>query len=478
MKKSWLFPFIIAILTLFVWHKLLFQTFLGEAYVYFEKGSQFLVFGPEGSLENLSRFDNLARFLYLFVEKIFVGNLKPFLIFLWLSLALMNLIFYFLVLKMTGKKLVAFLASFFWGTNFLTHFEIVATGFYQWPAQRFFNLLFCLLAFLFYLDFLKKRRKRLYLFSLLLFFLAVFSAHASLFFLPIFIFYSLLKERLAKAAALFLPFVFGSWLIIQQNRFLSGQESFLDFFFQIKDLINGVIFQLTTVGLPFNFWPYLQKLTASPIKVVLSLFYTPVVLFYLFSLFYFFKNKKKEAPILLVCFLSFFSVAVLNLYINSDAILYQVIGSNRYFFPLSFWISLYWAILIHYLLEKKNWLLSLGLLLFVSSWFFQNTKTIWKKMDEDQYKHELVIKTQRFIRENSFQLQSDILVVVPREIGPHGVSFLKKFYGQKGASFVLINQLGDSQKENFRSQKDWLLIYNEEAKRIGNQTNNYLEFLK
>lgn len=70
MKKHLPFHLAIAILTLLAWHKIYFHTFLGEGYIYFRDSARFPVFGSQGNIENLFRYDNLARFLYYFLEKL------------------------------------------------------------------------------------------------------------------------------------------------------------------------------------------------------------------------------------------------------------------------------------------------------------------------------------------------------------------------------------------------------------------------
>lgn len=489
MKKNWFFILVIIFLTLLAWHPIYNHSFLGEGYVYFSDNIQLSVFSPQGNIKkHLFRDDNLACWLYYFFEIMFVDNLKPFMIFLLMTLVGLNLCFYFMVNELTKNRIVAFMASIFLGVNYITTYGMVGIGYYQWVAQRVPNFIFAFISFFFYLKFLALKKYFFYFLSLIFFFFSVLTAHFSFFFLPIFIFYTsfsvLFKEKFREKWLIRIielaPFIFWSQFLLSKNRFMAGKENLLIFVLKEKWLlIRTITHQITMVTIPFNLWPFLEKFIRKPMEIIIPGLYLPTLLFYVVSIIYMFKKKKEWAIVLLSCAFSLISVSILNVYMKRPLIVFKSINSNRYFFTLGFFASLYLAIFFYFFLYKKNMITRLILIIFLFSWVFQNTKMIWFKMEKNQYKHDINLATQAFIKRNYLEFENDAFVIVPSAIGAHGINFYKKFYGEKTTRFVSINSFVKWEDvSGFNPQKDFILGYNYESEQIVNRSGDYKEIFK
>src|SRR5258708_5247624 len=71
-QKNWIFYLAITLITLFVWYKILNQTFLGEGYMYFNKNLSLL---SNFRLSAFTDYDNFAKIFFDITIPIFKDNL-------------------------------------------------------------------------------------------------------------------------------------------------------------------------------------------------------------------------------------------------------------------------------------------------------------------------------------------------------------------------------------------------------------------
>lgn len=487
MKKHGIFIFLIIFLTLLTWYKLYFQSLLGEGYLYFKDSNHFPIVGPQGNLENLYRYDNQARLIYVLMEKVFKDNIRSFFIFLLIVLVLQNISFYFMVFKLSKERIVAFLSSIFFGISYVYLFEMVGIGYFQWPSERVPNFIFSFIAFYLYLTFLKSFNKHIYFLSLIIFLFSVLLAHYSIFFLTMFIFYTLFlllfKERSIKQIAIRIlylaPFILGSLFITSKNQFIDDKGSLLVFALHEKNLPQEVLNQITAVIIPFNLWPLLEKYMHLSPSFINPKLYFLVVLFFILSLIYVFKKRKEWGIILASCISSLVILSVFNLYTNRSAIIYLPFDSNRYYFTLGFFASIYLSLILYLLLYKNNnYFLRSILIIFFLWWIASNINKIWLRDRERQLTYLVNYKTQAYIRQISSRLKSNSIIIVPSDIGVYGSEFYKKFYGNNTMIFTPITHLRKEYVYKFDPRRDYILEYDITSGEIVNRASSYQEIFR
>lgn len=487
MKKNIISFLILTVLTIIAWHKIYFQSFLGEGYAYFDSPLDFSTF---------YRYDNLASIIYFAFRNIFFDNLQYYLLFIIISQVILCLLLYFLMFKITKSKLIAFLSGIFFSINYVTNFEMISYGFYQWFAQRVPNFIPTLISLIFYHKFLsginlKSERKYLYyFFSLSIFLFSVFLAHYSILLLPFIVFYNFFyslssykeKKSFIINFLLLIPFILGALIITSKNPY-GRDQGFIYFILELREnLLKKTLFQLTMVTIPYDLLiflhGYLQNKFLLTGKIVTEMFNASVIIFYLLTIFLTIKIKRNLGIVLLTLFSSMLAVVVFSLYTNPNAIADNSITSNRYLFPIGFLASSYLAIVIYVFLWRKN-ILARGLVLFFLIFYvFTNVRLIWFATDEEQYKHIISKNIRAYIKSISYKFKDNSLVVLPKEIGPHQADFLREFYGKKTMSFIPFLALTEKKASSFNQVKDFLFLYSRKEGKVVNLTTNYKEIFK
>lgn len=487
MKKNIISFLILTVIIIIAWHKIYFQSFLGEGYDYFDSHLNFSTF---------YRYDNLASIIYFVFRNIFFDNLQYYLLFIIVSQVILGVLIYFLMAKVTKNKFIAFLSAIFFGVNYVTNYEMISYGFYQWFAQRVPNFIPTLISFIFYHKFLsginlKSERKYLYYFlSLSVFLFSVFLAHYSILLLPFIVFYNLFyslsnykeKKSFILNLLLIIPFILGALIITTENPY-GRNQGFLYFIIEFREnVFKKTLFQLVMVTIPYDLLiflnGYLQNKFLLAGKTVIEMFNTFVIIFYVLTIFLTIKIKRNLGIVLLTLFFSMLAVVVFSLYTNPNAIADNSITSNRYLFPIGFLASSYLAIVIYVFLWRKN-ILARGLVLFFLIFYvFTNVRLIWFATDEEQYKHIISKNIRAYIKSISYKFKDNSLVVLPKEVGPHEADFLREFYGKKTMSFIPFPALTEKNASSFNQVKDFLFLYSKENGKVINLTTNYKEIFK
>lgn len=495
MKKNIIFLFIIAVLTIVTWYKIYFHSFQGEGYYFFDTTLKLpctanISVKVDEEFFAFCRYDNLGRLLYFVFKNIFFDNLKPYLIFLILTQIIISFCIFFLTQKITNNKFIAFLAAIFFGVNYMTNFEMISTGNYQWFATRVPNFILTLISIIFYYKFLNFNRYKYYIFSLVIFLFSVLLAHVSMFLLPFIVllgfFHSLSKYLLKKEfilnIALLAPFIIGTMFIISNDSFTTVDGGLMTYIFNSNfEIVKESLFQLTMVTIPYDILTlivnFLITVYSSTSKASIEIIYIPVLLFYVFSILMTFKFNKTWGIFVLTSFLSILIISIFNLYTNRVAFIYQL-TSSRYYFPLGFLVSIYLAIVLYVIFWKGSILKRIFLIFFVVFWVYSNINMSWFTNDENQYKYILSKNIRKYIKDLSPTFKKNSVVILPKEIGVHEATFLKFFYGKETMDFVSAAILTENQVINFNPQKDIIIIYNKKKGKAMNMVDQYKNIVR
>lgn len=465
-------------LVVLAWHKVLFQSITGEGYWYF-------VYPLEGGTEIL-RFDIGAEVVMAFLMSIFRDNIplyQGFLLIIWMFICIS---FYFLVLEITNKKQIAFIASLFFGVSYTTAFEMLGMGAYQNFLQRVLFIVLIFPSFIFFIKFHKTFKTRYFLLSLLFFVIGVFSAHFNTFLLPflmIYVLYSALfiknsPKRKALLVSHLLLFAGINLLIIYLAK-LYGVTSYVKGSF-IQYVLNNAEFiltqsvrQLVFLTLPFNaFGDLLSAFEFDWIKNV-SNFYLPVLIVYIAAFVFMFKREKQLRIAFISSLLFLPAIFVLNLYMRADNVQFLESGS-RYLFVPSLAFAIFWGIFFYSLSKVKK--MRNVVYLFLVYWVFLQVSLVWGGVEKEYYKHKAINKSLKYIKSISPGFKDDSIIIVPSVVGPWGSAFSQKFYGRKNTSFVpmwgVVVVWKDVAKRPFDPKKDWIVHYDYEKEKIVDKTNS------
>lgn len=495
MKKNIIFLLLIIILITFTWYKIYFHSFQGEGYYFFDPTLNLPCIADssikvDNDFFTLCRYDNLGRLIYYLFKNIFFDNLKPYLLFIIFIQIIISFCIFFLTKKITKNKFIAFLAAIFFGINYMTNFEMISTGNYQWFATRVPNFVLTLVSIIFYYQFLTIKKYYYYLLSLLIFLLSVLIAHVSMFLLPFIIFLGFfhsifkcsLKKELILNGLLLTPFIIGTMFIISNDSFSNMDGGFMGYLFRYNfEILKEILFQLTMITIPYDILTLmvnvLIRIFFFSSKTSIEVLYVPVFVFYLFSMLMVFRFNKQWGIFLLTCFLSILVIGIFNLYTNRAAFIYQVTNS-RYYFPLGFLVSIYLAIVLYVILWKGSIIKRIFLIFFMVFWIYSNINIIWLTNNENQYKHTISHNIRNYVKNISFSFKNDSLIVLPKETGVHEASFLKFFYGKETMSFVSFVVLTDKEAKSFNPKKDFLIVYDNKEKKAINLTDQYQNIFK
>lgn len=473
----------IVILTLVTWHKVYYQSFMGEGYDYFDET---FFSGSQGALITLLSFDTLARLTFDILPRFFADNLQLYMLWMLVIVSLVNVFYYLLVYTLTEKRIIALIASIFFIVNHVTSYEMLAFGFYQFFVQRVVNFIFIFPSFLLLVKFLKEKAGKFsYLISIFLYLLAVLGGQFSIFFLSMFVFYTLAfwfeKKRnwrsfLAKFS-LTLPFVLGTlillWLDKHYGSPLISEKPFFDFIFHYETLIEDIAYQLPWMLFPL---PILELFTEPQVRVNMIALSVPVVVFYLIIVYYWYRRQTAFRAFILSTPAFILSTLFLNVYTRASQI-YQIYhNGSRYLYVPWIGVSIFFAIILYsffypapegYGAGKRKSLGKLLLLGLMGWWIFFNLNLIWTNMDEKQKEHIASKRILRYVKEKSSQYPENAFVVLPDVIGSQGADFCKKFYGRGSMRFAPIFVEWEKQlDEDFDLERLFILDYDYERELV------------
>ncbi len=506
-KFSHLLPLLLIIITtFFVWHKLLNQAPAGEGYYYFDTGQNFITDGRVSSLWGL---DNFAKLIFDILPILIGDNLTGYFAFQLITMILLNLTIFLVVNYFTKNKWVSFATTIFFLCSFIGLFEMLGSGNYQRFVQRVPNLIPLLFAFQQLVEFLQSHKIKNYLYSLLLFTLAMLMAHFSSFFLPLFIIYPLfftlskfqnLKQALINISFT-LPFIAINLILVSHDEHTPHNNVFLFLSsYGPARLLQDILLQFTSINIP----PFIIQKIASiiyPYKNTVTVLAIPLVAFYLVGV----KLIKSRAPNLMPFYLT--SVVMipvllfLNLYLGKVDPIYDIRGYNYYYLPPSYpnsaiftnsikgdryyllpmiFVSIIWSLLIWLFFKNKSRLIFFNyqniLSLILLSYVFYNTSLIWGNMDIISFNSNLMKNYIKYIKLLAPKLDANSVIVAPRPlIWPS--SFVRFFYTNPNVKFIVLKE-GWEKEINLKNKADlFVLNYDPQNWQIIDQSKEYREKL-
>ena len=457
-------PITIVFLTVFVWHKILFQSLLGEGFYYFDRQQHFI--NESGKLAASYLPDLFARFLFDILPPIFGDNLMYYLAFQLLVMILLNLTIFYFVKFFTRNNWIAFVATAIFLGSYIANFEMLGIGQYQRFAQRVPVLIPLFIALMLLVKYLETNKLIRYIFSISLFTISIFFGHFSTFLLPIFliipIMYKLLnkniKKNIVSGLLISLSFFLVNYLLIFQDP-LKPTTSFLDFIASrgIGSIIKDIILQFSNMVLP----PLLIEKIASisnPYSLSLIALTIPIISFFTFGLKFI---KKKEIRLKLIYLSSLIFIPCLlflNLYLGKVDPSFNISGYQYYFTPSFYlnklptspvkgdryylipyiFISILFSTALWLILEKRSFTYKTAGFLIMLIYLSYNTKLIWTDLDAIQPISKVMKNYIEFSKSISYQFDSNTVIILPRAI-IWPAPFIRVFYGDPEMQFYLEN---------------------------------------
>ncbi len=176
------------LLTVLAWRLIPSMTITSEGFTWFDPGQY------ESLTKNLPNqlFSNqlLAVLLGTILPSIFGLKISLYYFFELAILLVINALLFVTVLKLTGKRVTALAAALFFSVNYVGNFSLIV-GAYAYFLERVVQLPLLILSFLLLHLFLTKQKIKYYLLAVLLYFLATFLSHWSIFFTTAWVIYPL-----------------------------------------------------------------------------------------------------------------------------------------------------------------------------------------------------------------------------------------------------------------------------------------------
>jgi len=511
MKKKVIPLFIIPLLTIAAWYKILFQTFTGEGYIYLFRG---VMKDPLTGIDNnFFRFNIGAALLFDLIKPIFQDNFFLYQSLLLFTIIILGILFYFIVYGLTQNKSIALISSILFSINYNTAFEMIAIGAYHNFADRVFFLLILFSSFILFIKFIDTKRTIFYLASLLLGVIGVFLSYFSFFYVPFLFFYALLaiftrkikfkeKRFLIICSFFYLIIMF---LIINLPRFLKipsmmPAEGFLDFLLTNPSQILIHFFrQLTIMSVPdFILRQFFAIFNIGFTQAIyygngIHYLYIPTFLIYIAAGIFLYKNQKKLRPVIIASLLFFPCIFLLNLYMRAEIVTLLEPGS-RYLYAPSIAFSIFWGVFLATIYNRSEKAKPF-IYLIIAFWIGIQLISINRQIKQESNYHIATKKIISYFKDSlSTKLKENSIVLTPRPMGNWGSFFLNKFYGKK---LTIFTPRMDSQFEwsngyaspyssagsgkfrrSFDPKKDFIIYYDFEREKVIDVTKDYKAIIK
>lgn len=347
----------IVAITFFIWRQLPLVTLRADGYQYLIEilWKKYFIFP-----KTIINYEQGAVLAGMLLGKIIGVRVE---LYYWVSLFVLiflNILIYFLVLRITKRKIVAFAASLIMAGSYFGNWAMYAQGIYAFLQDRVLSLVFIIPAFMFLHQYLESEKQKYLVYSLVLYFLAIALWHWGVIITGLCFFYCVFSRKKA-VRNIFIGFLYVAisvlFILLQQisQSGIGPQEwTFTEFvlnpsrFHYPADILRQLVY-LSSYPLLFNGLrsfllgngfeaisyisdlPNIQKITA-PIAILYSLL----------TVFIYFRLPKMRT-FLVTLILSFLSVTLLNCYFGRYIVATQA-GANRYLHLPALLFSFYWAL--------------------------------------------------------------------------------------------------------------------------------------
>ncbi len=362
-RKHLINIFFIALLIILVgyeWRLLPETVIRSDGFAHMLKSEQARFWGQKSPLADISAG---AYFVGAFISNLFGPYVTSY---LWFELGIIIAVavaFYLLVLVVTNSSIIAFTASFIASVSYFGNWDMYGTHCYCFFLERVVNVPFILLAFTFLHLFLTLKRIKLYLISLVLFFVGIALAHVDILFTPAFLLYPIWwflvggrQENRWKGIFIGIPFGLATLFIVRIQPGFTLPYTFTEFLLH-PDKYN----YLQAIALQLTYWSQYQdvigNLSATDIFRGISAQNALHSFPYLFILYVtcfviVYKWLPKFRALLATCITSALAMFFFNAYVKLPEII--VPNSNRYLYFPGFFLSIFWGIVLWYFFLKRN----------------------------------------------------------------------------------------------------------------------------
>lgn len=461
---------ILLFLTIFTWYKILFQMFMGEGYTYFGKS----FFEDLSFADKLVRYEKGTWLIFELLETAFRDNLFLYQLLALFTLMVLGILFYLLVYEITMKKSIAFLSALFFSVSYNGMFEMIAIGNYQFFIQRMIYFLLLFPSALFFVRFLKTRKEKYFLFSVLLYIISLYLSQFSTFFLPfllsylfVFLFFTSGTIREKSFLGLRALFFVAPTLIFHYAEsqyggsfLLRGQNFFTFIINESATIIDQIQLQLTVLSVPSQALIFFSKVQESSLRSTIPSLYFPLLLFYIgIALYVISKEKKLRVPVIS----SFFFIPIvfiLNIFTRGSDFIENILPGSRYLFVPSIGFSIILSIFLFVFFSHKSIIPKSVAIVVIVYLVYSNIQAIYSEIDKDFYKHIAAKKSIEYIKNISPKLSSDSFVVVPSVLSYYGAYFCQEFYGKEKTIFMpFFADWHKELKRPFDPKKDYIIDY-------------------
>lgn len=458
---NWWPVIFISLLTIFVWHKIVYQVPLGEGFYYFDQGQYFI---HQGRLADLTMSDTFAKFIPFALSPFFVDNIYLYMAFQLFGMVMLNLTLYWVTNYFSKNKWISLIATVLFSVSYIAQFEMLGTANYNRFSERIPPIYPCLIALVLLSKYLDTKRIFYYLASLLVFIFGITIGHFGSFFVPVFMVFPLItylssrdkKFGLVSSALLSVPYVVINQLLIAHDNLKPTLT--LTEFIANKGLIEisyQILLQFGHMTLPVFL---IERISAvsNPFTATIAVLGIPVLIVLIANIFLIAKKIPKALPIYLTSLAVIPIFFFFNLYLGKTDAAFDMRGYQYYFLP-SYYLHdldltqvkgdryylvpfLFFSIMVSFLwyalLKERQKIFKLTAVTFLSLYLIYNTSLIWHNFNQLQIVSDITRSYINYAASQSDKYTNDSVILVPRTLAWPS-PFIRRFYAKPGTQYVL-----------------------------------------
>lgn len=451
-KGDIFFLLLLALLSIFVWHDVIYQTPLGEGYIYF---SDYYRYISAGRIVEPTTYDNFARIYFQILTPHLKGNVA---LYMSMELGIMvtfYLSFYLVVSRIFNNRFFGFYSTLFIVANYMGQFDLIASGEYQ----RFVQRVPIIIPLLFSFYFLSKHNmdtksiSSYLVLSLVLYVVGIYLGHFAVFATGPFIIYPwvcLLTKKINLARVVYSALLSFGYIIIaylfnlfDQSYGVGQAREQLYNFFVSADTFPRVFYQLAVVMLPSQLIKYIALHwylgpVAYPYTAVIKVLSVGIFIFLSSGLYFVYRVKKEIFVFCLVFFLSIYAEMLLYCYVDSRLNVLLNVGQERFYFLPALFLAIVLPACIYFpLLNSKIFgKIMLGIISLVM--FMYNTSLIWNDAGLIQYKFDAMKRYFYYLEAIGTRLNGDETILQASMFSPAS-GFVKRYYLPGDVKLLSIN---------------------------------------
>ena len=445
MRRERNYLLIITLVTFYIWRPLLDMVLQGEGYMYSIPGDFDQYLRDVGAYHTF--YNLMGMSLGAIMTRAFGTRMELYFVFEIGAILLTNIALFFMVRTILKNSFAAFLSIVIFASNFFSLSDIYHPSRYGGVfLERFpLNFPFMLVSFLLLHAYLEKNQIRLYIYSAVLYFFAVFIAHYSIYFaFPFFlypVFFRFFKKVQWRASLrgmlVALPYILiAIFFILNHDKGLLPVPKRDLFEFRITPQISrypeSMLRQLVYIS---QIPAVLKALLTGSRPLALSSskdmtpFITPILIAYIVSFVYVYIKAKQYRALLFAIFFATAAMLFANTFIATRLNPLVDASSSRYYYIPSVLISVFWAMVLTTFFTKKY-----SITLTIAAVFFVVNAIIFNNHFKEVLRRTNKTKTIiSYITNNLPSFAKDSLIVVgPSAVfGPYEAGFYTYHLGRE-----------------------------------------------